>query len=154
MLPGFTHSFLLPSVAPPVGDLITMRPDADVAADGWINQAGSATNIYQSIDETSAGDADYVRSPMIAGDTANLYVRLYEGATEIAEWSHLDIAGAYTTVTQTLTAPQFAAIGDLNDLFVEFDDDNGNVYRCRIGNPAAAAGEPFRVRYRYAKAVV
>ena len=38
------------------------RPDADSADGGWSNQAGSQTNLYASIDETIADDADYISS--------------------------------------------------------------------------------------------
>lgn len=38
------------------------RPTGDAAAGGWTNQAGAATNLYQSIDEASASEADYVQS--------------------------------------------------------------------------------------------
>ena len=38
------------------------RPDVDSADGGWSNQAGSQTNLYASIDETVADDADYISS--------------------------------------------------------------------------------------------
>ena len=37
-------------------------PDADSADGGWSNEAGSQTNLYASIDETSRDDADYISS--------------------------------------------------------------------------------------------
>lgn len=49
------------------------RPNADTYnADGWTDQGGGSTNIYLTIDETSASDADYVRSPL--GPTSDVYV--------------------------------------------------------------------------------
>ena len=38
------------------------RPDADTNIGSWTNQAGSAVNLFQSIDEVTPSDADYVRS--------------------------------------------------------------------------------------------
>lgn len=39
------------------------RPVQDLALNGWTNQAGSSTNVFQAIDEASASDADYAQSP-------------------------------------------------------------------------------------------
>jgi hypothetical protein len=39
------------------------RPNADDSLGGWQDEAGGSTTIYQSIDESSASDADFVRSP-------------------------------------------------------------------------------------------
>lgn len=40
------------------------RPSSDAYVGAWTNQAGSGTNLYQSVDEsvTSPNDADYVQS--------------------------------------------------------------------------------------------
>lgn len=38
------------------------RPNADTVITGWTNEAGSSTNIYASIDETSASDTDYIKA--------------------------------------------------------------------------------------------
>ena len=38
------------------------RPISDVSAGGWVNEAASAVNLYASIDEVAASDADYIRS--------------------------------------------------------------------------------------------
>lgn len=38
------------------------RPDADVTDGSWLNEAGSNTNLFQSIDETVADDVDYIES--------------------------------------------------------------------------------------------
>lgn len=41
------------------------RPSADTNNAGlYTNQAGGSTNIYQSIDETVADDADFIQSPL------------------------------------------------------------------------------------------
>jgi hypothetical protein len=40
------------------------RPDADVTDGGWVNRAGSNVNLYQSIDEATADDTDYIQSSL------------------------------------------------------------------------------------------
>lgn len=46
------------------------RPSADVAAGSWTTQAGGTTNLFATIDEATADDADYVRSSLSsASDT-------------------------------------------------------------------------------------
>lgn len=48
------------------------RPVADVADGAWTNEVGSAVNLYASIDETTASDADYIQSsasPAVADET-------------------------------------------------------------------------------------
>lgn len=44
------------------------------------------------------------------GDAIDLTVRLFDGATEIANWTHTDIPYGHTTASQTLTTNQAAAI--------------------------------------------
>lgn len=39
------------------------RPDADTTIGNYSDAGGGTTNIFQSIDEASANDSDYVRSP-------------------------------------------------------------------------------------------
>jgi hypothetical protein len=39
------------------------RPTADTHLGNYKNEAGGTTNIYQSIDETSPSDADFIESP-------------------------------------------------------------------------------------------
>ena len=51
-----------------------LRPDGDTATDGWTNQAGSASNIYQSIDEVTASDSDFVQSPQVVSPTVSTQV--------------------------------------------------------------------------------
>ena len=136
------------------GDTFTLTylwPDGDVAADGWTDQTAGTVNIYQALDEVSASDADFVQSPQVVGSTADLTVRLYQGAVLIAEWPHIGIADAYVDATQTLTAPQYAAITDFSNLFVEFDDGLGNVYRFGLSNPPSDVAQPVKIKYRFGK---
>ena len=49
------------------------RPSADTNNDGaWVDQAAGSSNIYQSIDEVTASDADYIESPL--GPVNDVYV--------------------------------------------------------------------------------
>ena len=85
--------------------------------------------------------------------STSLTVRLFDGSTEIAEWTHNDIAETFTDAVQTLTTPQYGAITDFANLFVELDDDNGSVYRFSLGDPPGGVDQPINVRYRYKKLV-
>ena len=38
----------------------TARPDADISDGNWVNQAGNNTNLFASIDESTASDSDYI----------------------------------------------------------------------------------------------
>jgi len=52
---------------------IFLRPDADVTDGGWTNEAGSNVNLFASIDEASASDADYIQSaPNPASDVCKI----------------------------------------------------------------------------------
>src|ERR1041385_4026881 len=44
---------------------IILHPIADTAVNGWTNQAGGSTNIYQAIDEAAPpDDTDFIQSPL------------------------------------------------------------------------------------------
>ena len=64
--------------------------------------------------------AKYLSSPV----QVDLTVRLKQGTTTIATWTHSDIGTGYTTATQTLTGPQVAAISDPGNLLLEFQADS------------------------------
>jgi hypothetical protein len=130
-----------------------MRPDADSLDGGWTNEL-NGTSLFPSVDEVTPDDADYIRSSTFpvtdicrlglsnpasvpeepatlsiryrrAGDgVINLVVRLKQGGSTIATWTYNDITDTFITVEETLTAPQFAAITDFNDLLVELQADN------------------------------
>ncbi len=40
------------------------RPDADIVDGAWLNDVGSAVDMFQSLDETSSNDADFVESEL------------------------------------------------------------------------------------------
>lgn len=48
------------------------RPNADTRLGNYQDQAAGTTNIYQSIDETSPSDADYITSP--SAPSSEVYV--------------------------------------------------------------------------------
>lgn len=50
----------------------------------------------------------------------DLIVRLVQGTTVIATWTHLAIANGWTAASQTLTGPQADAINDYTDLRLRF----------------------------------
>lgn len=48
------------------------RPDADIVKVGWTDQAGGTANLWATIDETVASDADFIRSP--SSPSSSVYV--------------------------------------------------------------------------------
>lgn len=64
------------------------RPDLDTTVGNFTNQAGSAVNIFQSIDEVAADDADYIRSPVSPAN--EVYVcRLSDIADPLSSSGHI-----------------------------------------------------------------
>ena len=49
----------VPSAAPTVQ---YARPSADVEDGSWTNESGNNTDLYASIDESTASDSDYIQS--------------------------------------------------------------------------------------------
>lgn len=50
------------------------RPDADTYnGDGWTEDDGDTTNMFQEIDETSPSDTDFVRSPVTPTNDAVVF---------------------------------------------------------------------------------
>ena len=86
----------------------------------------------------------------VSGGATLLRVRLMQGATQIAEWTHA-ATDIFTDAEQVLTAPQVAAITDFTNLSVELDNNGGNVYRFGLGDPPARLSSPVKVKYRYKK---
>jgi len=43
----------------------TIRPASDVTDGGWLNEAGTNTNLYASVDDNPTNDAQYVESPLV-----------------------------------------------------------------------------------------
>ena len=134
--------------------MVFLRPDDDSVDGNWLNQGGSNTNLFASIDEDagSLSDADYIQSPANPTNEAckirlsdpagalsepftvryrfnnaggaELTVRLLQGTTEIASW--IESGSGWTTQARTLTTPQFVAMGgDYTNLFLEFIATSG-----------------------------
>src|SRR5215217_6762135 len=128
-------------------------PTSDVTDGSWLNELGSNTNLYASIDESVASDVDYIISSAISsglsdtcevgltslGDpvsssshtvayryraqgagTMNLTVRLMQGASIIASWTHTSVSTSYAVATQTLSGAEADSISDYADLRLRF----------------------------------
>lgn len=64
------------------------RPDQDTTIGNFTDQVGGTTNIFSSIDETSANDTDYIRSP--ASPSNQVYVcRLSDVADPVSSTGHI-----------------------------------------------------------------
>lgn len=48
-------------------------PDADNQVGSWVNQAGSGTNLFQSIDEATASDSDYISTGFLTAGEVKTY---------------------------------------------------------------------------------
>lgn len=65
------------------------RPDGDVSAGSWTDQTGSTANLYAVIDETSADDADYVKSSTLTSGSDTLEVSLSDINDPTTSTDHL-----------------------------------------------------------------
>ena len=145
--------FFQPIPAAGQSTVLRLIPDADVSDGGWTNEAGgsvlfssideavvddadyiiSSVNPVNDIARISISDpSSGVGEPVIVryrykkiGDTTptDLIVRLFQGASEVVEWTHSGISTSFVTAEQTLTTPEFEAITDFDDLFLEFEAD-------------------------------
>jgi hypothetical protein len=83
------------------------RPDADTLIGNFQDQAGGTTNIFNSIDESAASDADFIRSPV--SPVNEVYVcRLSDVTDPISSSSHImrmrtanDVASGGETLNYT-----------------------------------------------------
>jgi hypothetical protein len=84
------------------------RPDADTTLGNFQDQAAGTTNIFQAIDETSASDSDYIRSPQ--SPSSEVYVcRLSDVTDPVSSSNHVmrmrvstDVASGGETLDFTL----------------------------------------------------
>lgn len=130
------------------------RPASDVSIGAWTTDTGSTSNLYAAIDETTASDADFIRSELSPSasvctialgsltdpvsssghivryrygkdpaDSAqiDLTVRLRQGASTIATWTHTDISTTLATAEQTLSGAEADSITDYADLRIQFE---------------------------------
>jgi len=128
-----------------------LRPDADDSAGSWTDEGGATTGLYQSVDEVTADDADYIKSPShptaeavklrlsdptgtITAATLNyelgrgdysqeidVHVKLMEGTTVIAEWYEAAVPVTPAQYSRTLSSGEIAAITDGSSLFLQFE---------------------------------
>lgn len=128
------------------------RPTSDQSDGNWLNEAGSNTDLYASLDESSPNDSDYIISGEHPANNAckvrlssvsdpltssghivryryykrnssrvDLVVRLKQGGTTIASWTHTDISATPVLAEQTLSGAEADAITDYSILDVEFE---------------------------------
>jgi len=131
----------------PVGGTVTAqyaRPTSDVSAGTWTASTGS--DLYAMLDETTANDADYISTVnastcevalgaltdpasstghvvryRIAADSGGIIVRLRQGSTTIASWTHNPAPGSLTTYAQTLSGGEADAITSYSSLKLQFE---------------------------------
>lgn len=129
--------------APPVAAQYA-RPTADVSTGTWVSSLGGT--LAAAIDETPADDADYISTTYgsicevalgsladpavstghkvryrIAADAGGLIVRLRQGTTTIASWTHAPAPTALTTFEQILSGAEADAITDYTALKLQFE---------------------------------
>lgn len=62
---------------------------------------------------------------MAGGDRMDLVVRLMQGGTQIAAWTHTDVPAGFTTATQTLSGTEADSITDYTNLDLVFEATKG-----------------------------
>ena len=120
------------------------RPSADVSTGTWTASSGS--DLYAMLDETAASDADYITTTgtstcevalgtlsdpasssghivryRIAADAGGIVVRLRQGTTTIATWTHSPAPTSLTTYEQTLTSGEADSISNYSALALQFE---------------------------------
>lgn len=88
------------------------RPDTDALVGNFQTQAGGTTNLYQTIDESVADDADYIKSPQ--SPASEVYVaRLSDVTDPVSSSNHVmrmrtstDVASGGETLDFTLQLRQ------------------------------------------------
>lgn len=131
---------------------VVNAPTSDVSVGAWTTDSGATSNLYASIDESVANDADYIQSELSpsasaskvrlasmtdpavsyghtvtyriaksAGNQINMVVRLKQGGTTIASWSHTNVSTTWTEYTQTLSDSEANSITDYTTLDLEFE---------------------------------
>ena len=88
------------------------RPDQDTTIGSYTDAGGGTTNIFQSIDETSANDSDFVRSPQSPNNS--VYVaRLSDVVDPVSSSGHImrmrtgnDVGAGGETIDYTLQLRQ------------------------------------------------
>lgn len=91
-----------------------------------------AANVYETrleggIDPGTDNDhiLHYRINKNVAGGTGNIDVGLYQGATPIETFNHVNISSTFTTFNQAMTPANVANITDYNDLRIRFTPSYG-----------------------------
>jgi hypothetical protein len=130
-------------------EFISLAPVGDVADGTWTTHL-SGSDLWTAIDELDVDDADYIRSasapvndtcevsfetPLVdVGEIVvvdyryaksgtsqiDLTVKLKQGLTVIAEWTHTNVAESFVTASQELSEVQTSNITAYDDLSLEF----------------------------------
>ena len=120
------------------------HPTADAATGAWIASTGS--DLFAMLDEAAADDADYISTTYasicevalgnlsdpassaghkvryrIAADAGAIIVRLRQGATTIASWTHNPAPTSLSTFEQTLSGAEADSITDYSALKLQFE---------------------------------
>ena len=120
------------------------RPVSDVSAGGWTASTGS--DLFAMLDETSANDSDYITTTnastcevalgslsdpalstghivryRISATGGGIIVRLREGSTTIASWTHNPAPASPTTYAQTLSGGEADSITNYAALKLQFE---------------------------------
>lgn len=120
------------------------RPSADISSGNWVSSLGGP--LYAAIDEVTADDADYIGTTYgsvcevalgsladpgvssghkvryrIAADAGGIVVRLRQGATTIASWTHNPAPTSLSTFEQTLSGAEADSITDYSALKLQFE---------------------------------
>lgn len=120
------------------------RPTSDVSTGTWTASSGS--DLFAMLDETAASDADYIVTTgastcevalgtlsdpasssghvvryRISADAGGITVRLRQGTTTIATWTHATAPTSLTTYAQTLTGGEADSITDYSTLRLQFE---------------------------------
>ena len=120
------------------------RPTSDVSAGTWTASSGS--DLFAMLDETAASDADYIVTTgtstcevalgtltdpsssaghivryRISATSGGIIVRLRQGTTTIATWTHASAPTSLTTYEQTLTGGEADSISDYSALRLQFE---------------------------------
>lgn len=120
------------------------RPTSDVTTGAWVSSLGGS--LAAAIDETIADDADYIGTTYgstcevalgsladpaigtghkvryrIAADAGAIVVRLRQGTTTIASWTHNPAPTSLSTFEQTLSGAEADTITDYSALKLQFE---------------------------------
>lgn len=138
---------LFPPRRYPIGTPVTAqfaRPTADAVTGTWVSSLGGS--LAAAIDEVTADDADYISTTYgsvcevalgsladpgvssghkvryrIAADAGAIVVRLRQGTTTIASWTHSPAPTSLTTYEQTLSGAEADSITSYAALKLQFE---------------------------------